>query len=108
MKPQPQGRGALLEDRPGQRIDMVPAVIASKRRAATDAIVLTLHLAPVAHRPTLRPTSEKDVDQAGVIGWEFSVEILDGVLLLGWNYVRLFALCHDKNSLPYFLLVVKG
>src|SRR5208282_3305233 len=101
-------RCALLEDCPSQRIDVIAAMIAGISCAASHAVVLALFSAFVAHRPTIRPTCEKDVHKAGIIGWELCVKVLNRVLLTLQDAVDLFAFRHNNYSMPSILLVVKG
>lgn len=105
VEPSLERSSALLEDGPGERVDVVSAVIASVGGAARDAIVLAVNAALLALGNAVRPAFLFDVLKAGVIVRKLGVKIRDCVAQLFWD--ALFGL-HGNYRLPEGLLVVKG
>ena len=104
MKPDSQSRARLLEDRPGQRVNVIPARLASVGRPASDAVVLSRFLAFVADGDTAREALFLDLLKAGIVGRKVLIELLEGVTEFFWDGLsRVHA-----NTMPYVLLVVKG
>ena len=106
VKPDSQFGARLLKDRPGQRVDVVPAGLTSVGRPAMHAVVFSrfvLALAAVGH--SAGKTLLFDLLKAGVIVREIFVELLEGVAEFGGDCL---ASIHGKNSLPDVLLVVTG
>ncbi len=83
VKPDSQRCARLLEDRPGQRIDVIPARLASVGRAALHAVVLARFLALVADLHAAGEALVFDLLKAGIVGRKVFVELPEGVAKLG-------------------------
>ena len=109
MKPCSERRAGLLKDRPGHRIDVITAMVAGICRASSYPIVFALDSAFLAQGSAIRPAFLLDELHASVIIRELGIEVFEGILLASGDALSLFAtFFHNKDSLPYFLLVVKG
>jgi hypothetical protein len=84
MKPDSQCRTGLLEDRPGQRVDVIPARLTSVSRAALHAVVFARFLALVAHGYAAGEALLFDLLKAGIVGWEIFFK-LESVAKFGGN-----------------------
>lgn len=94
VEPGPQGRGGLVEDRPGQRVDMVSALLAGVRGPFAEAVVEGDALLGRAG-DAVRPPGVLEEVEAGGIGGELLLEIVDRVPFHG-------------SSLPEAVRAVKG
>jgi hypothetical protein len=71
--------------------------------------VLALRLALFTERAAVRPPLFCDETKAGFVIRKLGIEVLERVPLVSGDRLALLAtLCHNENSLPYVLLVVKG
>ena len=99
MKPDSQCRAGLLEDRPGRRVDVIPARLTSVSRAALHAVVFARFLALVAHGYAAREALLFDLLKAGIVGWEIFFKLLESVAKFGGNGLsaihgkKWFAIC---------------
>jgi hypothetical protein len=85
VEPQVQRRGRLVKDRPGQRIDVVAAVVAVVGRASLHAMEAALAVALLAKRcVTVRgePLTPKPIEAGSVIA-ELLDELHEGVRRFG-------------------------
>lgn len=98
MKPRPERSRGLLKDRASQRVDVIPAELASVGSASSNAVMLAFLLALLAVRNAIRPAHLLDVLKASVIGGKLVIEVPDAITLLGWNGLPL--LLHGKESMP--------
>ena len=103
MEPDAQARSGFLEDGSSKRIDVIAAMIARIGGTARHTVVLAVSLALLAGRYATRPALLFDVIKAGVIIGKLAVKIGNSVLLIAGN--RIASAFHNKNSLPYVLLV---
>jgi hypothetical protein len=109
IEPSLERSSALLKDGASERIDVIPAMVASISSATSNAIVFAVYSTLGTEGNTVRPTLFFDVLQAGIIGRKFKVEILESVPEFGWNALRLLdSFSHDENMIAECLLVVKG
>src|ERR1041385_2853679 len=97
IEPSLERSGALLKNGASERIDVIPARLAGKGSAASNAVVLPLYSALRAFGYAIRPALFFDVFEAGVIVWKLSVELAYGVSQFGGN--GLFGLHGSLNYL---------
>ena len=106
VEPDSQRCARLLEDRSGQRVDVISARLASEGRAPFDAVVfLRLLVAFVAVGDAAGEALLFDRFETSVIIWELPVKLLKGIAKMGWNCL---AAIHDTRIMPFVHLVVKG
>lgn len=103
MKPEAQRCGAFFEDRTGQRVNVIPAMVASIGSAASHAVMFTLDSALRTEGNAIRPTLFFDVLKTGVIIGKFGVELIDCVS----QVLRDCLSPVHVDSMPFILLVVK-
>jgi hypothetical protein len=109
MEPRPQRRSALFKDRSGHWIDMIAAMVTGECCTARHTVVLAFYSALGAHRSAIRPALIEDVIQASIIVRELCIEVLERVFLIAGDALSLLAtVSHNKDSMPFVLLVVKG
>lgn len=94
MEPGLQFSGGLVEDRSGQGVDVVAAVVTGVGRAFVQPVVGRYPLA-IGARDTVGPAGSLQVLQTRRVGRELPVELVDGVPFHG-------------SSLPGAVRVVKG
>jgi hypothetical protein len=104
VKPDSQFGAGFFKDRSGQRVNVIPARLASLGCATRHAVVLARPLALAADGYAARKALLFDLLKAGIIGREVSVELVEGVAEFSGNGLSAV----HANSLPYLLLVVKG
>jgi hypothetical protein len=103
MKPETERRAGLFKNRSGQRVNMVPAMVASVSSAACNAIVFPFDSAFRAHGHAIRPTLLFHVLKASIIGWKIFVELIDCVSQVLWDCLSAV----HGSIMPFVLLVVK-
>jgi hypothetical protein len=103
MKPEAERRAGLFKDRPGQWVNMVPAMVASVSSAARDAIVFPFDYAFRAESNPVRPALLFHVLKASIIGWKIFVELIDCVSQVLWDCLSAV----HGGIMPFVLLVVK-
>src|ERR1700730_2825899 len=105
VEPSLERGSCLFKDAPGERVDVIPAMVARVGSTASHAVMLALDAALLAVGNAVRPALLFDVLKAGVIVRKLNVEIRYGVAQMFRN--ALFGL-HGRYRLPEGLLVVKG
>jgi len=105
LKPDSERCGAFLEDRSGQRVNVIAAMVASVGSTARHAVVFAVNSALLTGCHATRKTLFLDRLKANVVIGKFSVKLVSGV-------AKIFRDClsaiHGKSSMPCVLLVVKG
>ena len=106
MEPDAQRCAGLLEDRSGQRVDVISARLASEGRAPFDAVVfLRLLVAFVAVGDAAGEALLFDRFETSVIIWELPVKLLKGIAKMGWNCL---AAIHNTPIIAFSLPCCQG